>query len=78
MRRRSWRLNHGADDYLTKPFSTGELAGVGFELPLRHAVARTIGRQDVPVFESGDLKIDLVDAATVLSAIGGEAHADRI
>ena len=51
-------LDHGADDYLTKPFSTGELMA-RIRAALRHA-ARISAREDgESVYENGDLKIDL-------------------
>jgi two-component system KDP operon response regulator KdpE len=50
-------LDHGADDYLTKPFSTGELLA-RIRVALRRAADRKSGAQS-PVFESGDLKVDL-------------------
>jgi two-component system, OmpR family, KDP operon response regulator KdpE len=50
-------LDHGADDYLTKPFSTGELLA-RIRVALRNAVRRE-GGLDVPVYESGDLRVDL-------------------
>ena len=47
-------LDHGADDYLTKPFGTGELLA-RLRVALRHA-APTI---DTAVFRSGPVTVDL-------------------
>ena len=63
-------LDHGADDYLTKPFSTGELLA-RMRVALRHA-ARAKGEHDSSTFTTGDLKVDL--AARRVFARGQELH----
>jgi two-component system KDP operon response regulator KdpE len=50
-------LDAGADDYLTKPFSTGELLA-RIRVALRRA-ARVSGDSPQPVFIVGDLRVDL-------------------
>jgi len=50
-------LDHGADDYLTKPFSTGELLA-RIRVALRHA-ERVRGERESSNFVLGDLKVDL-------------------
>jgi two-component system, OmpR family, KDP operon response regulator KdpE len=47
-------LDAGADDYLTKPFSTGELSA-----RIRVALRRVGQLQIEPIFVSGDLRVDL-------------------
>jgi two-component system KDP operon response regulator KdpE len=50
-------LDAGADDYVTKPFSTGELLA-RLRVGLRHAATRVTGTSQQN-FEVGDLKVDL-------------------
>jgi two-component system KDP operon response regulator KdpE len=47
-------LDAGADDYLTKPFGTGELMA-----RMRVVMRRLAGKQDEPVLQVDDLKMDL-------------------
>jgi two-component system, OmpR family, KDP operon response regulator KdpE len=47
-------LDAGADDYLTKPFGTGELMA-----RIRVALRRSTQPENMPVFELGDLSVDL-------------------
>ena len=49
-------LDLGADDYLTKPFATGELLA-RMRVALRHAAELTGAALD-PVFETGPLRVD--------------------
>lgn len=50
-------LDAGADDYVTKPFSLGELQA-RLRVALRHASRERAGRTD-PIIQIGDLRIDL-------------------
>lgn len=55
-------LDSGADDYVTKPFNTGELLA-----RIRSTLRRSNkGRDDEPVFELGDIKVDLAKRVVTL------------
>ena len=58
-------LDAGADDYLTKPFSAGELLA-RIRVSLRHAMRQRAGRQE-PVFILRDLRVDLSKRQVFLS-----------
>jgi two-component system, OmpR family, KDP operon response regulator KdpE len=57
-------LDAGADDYLTKPFSAGELMA-RIRVALRHAVRQRTG-QNEPVFTVRNLRVDLAQRQVFL------------
>lgn len=63
-------LDAGADDYLTKPFSVGELLA-RIRVALRHRASVDAGGGP-PVFQEGDLAVDL--GARRVTVAGTEIH----
>ena len=55
-------LDAGADDYLTKPFGTGELMA-----RIRAALRRSFHPESEPVIEVGNLKVDLAHRRVTLA-----------
>jgi two-component system KDP operon response regulator KdpE len=64
-------LESGADDYLTKPFSVGELIA-RLRVALRHAAHTGTGGDGTPRFQAGDLVIDF--ATRQVTMTGREIH----
>ena len=63
-------LDAGADDYVTKPFTTGELLA-RVRVAIRHAAIQ--GRaESKEVFSNGDLRVDLLRRRVILQ--GKEVH----
>jgi two-component system KDP operon response regulator KdpE len=58
-------LDYGADDYVTKPFHTGELLA-RVRVALRHAEKKP----DAPVFRTGALVVDLASRTVTLGGQG--------
>jgi len=63
-------LDAGADDYLTKPFSAGELLA-RIRVSLRHVMRQRAGREE-PVFILHDLRVDLARRQVFLADL--EVH----
>ena len=63
-------LDAGADDYVSKPFGTGELLA-RMRVALRHAAALRDGAEPA-VYETGKLRVDL--AARLVFVDGQEVH----
>ena len=64
-------LDAGADDYVTKPFSTGELLA-----RIRAALRHTEGQSGETVFRNGTLEVDLAVPRRAERQARSETHAD--
>ena len=65
-------FDHGADDYLTKPFSVDELLARLRVTQRRLSLMKTNAAQDSPIFTNGLLKIDYAAGCAYLD--GAELH----
>ena len=65
-------FDHGADDYLTKPFSVDELLARLRVTQRRLSLMKTNAAQDSPIFTNGALKIDYAAGCAYLD--GAELH----
>lgn len=56
-------LDSGADDYITKPFNTGELLA-----RIRVAIRHSLRLDESPVFTSGQMKIDMTNRIVTIAS----------
>ena len=67
-------LDEGADDYLTKPFSAGELLA-RIRALLRRAAALT---SPPPIVHAGELEVDIARRRVTPGGRRGRPHAHRV